>query len=174
MISKPAPGEAAAYPQSYIDLLTETDLQDALRNSAEQTLELIRSTPEEKHNFQYAPGKWTVKEVIQHLIDTERVFAYRALRFSRKDATQLPGYEENDYAPNSNCNGRSLADLAMEYTIVREGSSILYTYMTNEMLDFKGSASNLMYSARILGWVIAGHNLHHNRIIKERYLSRLD
>lgn len=171
MIAKPKPGEAATYPQSYIDLLAETDLRAALANSAAQTTQLINSIPAEKHNFQYAPGKWTIKEIIQHLIDTERIFAYRALRFSRKDATPLPSYEENHYAPNSNCNPRALADLANEYTLVRESSIVLYTYMTDEMLDFKGSASNIQYSARILGWVIAGHNLHHNRVLQERYLG---
>ena len=171
MITKPLPGEASEYAQSYINQLTETDLFEAFRNIGTQTLSLIKSIPEERGNFRYAQGKWTVKEVFQHVMDTERIFAYRALCFSRQDATPLPSFDENLYAPNSNCATRTLAEIAKEYAVIRQSSELMYLAMTEEMLDFKGTASGVSHSARILGWFAVGHNLHHNRVLEERYLA---
>jgi uncharacterized damage-inducible protein DinB len=171
MITKPSPGESSDYAQSYIDHLTEDDLLEALSNNLLQTVSLFESVAKEKHNFRYAPGKWTVKELLQHIIDTERIFSYRALRFSRRDNTPLPSYDENLYAPNANTSVRSLEKLLEEYRLVRESSILLFESMTPEMLDFKGTASSVMYSARILGWFMAGHNLHHNKVLKVKYLG---
>jgi hypothetical protein len=117
----------------------------------------------------YEPGKWTVKDIIQHVIDAERVFAYRALRFARNDKTALPGFEENDYAANTNVAKRSLDDLLNEFDTVRRSTIYLYKNFTDEMLLRVGNASGKDITALALGFIMAGHALHHNKIIKERY-----
>ena len=170
MISKPNLTDVPAYYRAYLDLIKENDLLPFLKNRTEETLKLIGSIPPEKTEYRYASGKWTVKEVFSHIIDTERILAYRALRFSRKDATELSGFDENAYAPNSNTGNRSLQEIASEYTAVRSASIFLFSYMTPEMLDFKGKANKASNTARGLGWMIAGHDVHHCGVIRERYL----
>ena len=169
MIEKPKPGQAAPYPQTYVDLMEGSDLLSALEETRLQTLELYGLVSPEKENFRYAEGKWTIKELLIHLIDTERVFAYRALRFSRMDKTPLPGFDENWYADHCHAEQRTLDDLLEEFDIVRKSSQILFRQMNASQLDFPGEASGMVYPPRVLGWVIAGHNKHHNRILKERY-----
>lgn len=170
MIMKPNMEDVPVFYRSYVNSAEDSDMIEALRQSAKDTLELYRSMPQEKHNYSYEEGKWTIKELLSHLIDGERVFAYRAHRFSRKDATPLAGFEENEYVPNSNASNRSMESLLSEFEHLRNSNIELFTGMNETMLDFLGTANNQKMNARMTGWIIAGHNIHHNHVLRERYL----
>ena len=156
--------------QTYISVLKNVDLIDVLMVSSEELLGTIKDLSEEKFNFQYDESKWTIKEILQHLIDTERIMSYRALRFSRNDATELPGFDENWYVVNSNGNERNSNDLIDEFTCTRRASISLFKSFTDEMLLLAGTANGSDMTVRALGFIIAGHQMHHLKIIKERYL----
>ena len=158
------------YYKHYILELGNVDLIEILRTSSEELLETIKDLSEEKLAFQYAEGKWTIKELLQHLIDTERIMSYRALRFSRSDATELQGFDENWYVENSNGNDRNFNDLLDEFTCTRRASISLFKSFTDEMLQLSGTANGSDMTVRALGFIIAGHQTHHLKIIKERYL----
>ena len=168
--SRPAPTEHAPYYGKYIALVTENDAIAGLESQLGDALPLLRGIPESKGEHRYAPGKWTIKEVIGHLIDTERVFSYRALRFARKDETPLPGFEENDYVPAGNFGARSLAQLIDELEIVRKASLLLFHSLDAAAWNRSGVASDNLMSVRALAFVIAGHGRHHVEILKTRYL----
>lgn len=170
MIAKPTVDDLNEYFSFYIDQVPETDLLIAFEKNLKATEDFFRSIPAEKENFAYAEKKYSIKEVLIHLIDTERIFAYRALRFARKDETNLTGYEDEYYVSTSNSDRRTLDDLMEEFATVRRSTLVLFKYLTDEALDFKGTANNNLTSARICGWVIVGHTIHHCRIITERYL----
>jgi uncharacterized damage-inducible protein DinB len=159
------------YFHKYVELVKDLDLIDALRYAEEQVQQILAKIPEDKGTYQYADGKWTIKEVLNHIMDVERVFAYRALRFSRNDQTPLPPFEENDYAPQSNAHGRSIADLKEEMRRLRESTIDLFRSFTPEMLRREGTASNKKISVLNLGYITAGHDLHHVNILRERYLN---
>lgn len=168
---RPNTEHAPTYAKYYFDrTIGETHLLEALKKNKEATADFIRSLPPEKADFQYAEGKWTTKSVIAHINDTERVFQYRALRFSRKDNTPVHGFEEDAFALNANTDSRTYQDLADEFEAIREASIQLFSYMTLPMLDFVGSANHSILSARSAGWIMVGHAVHHCGIIKERYL----
>ena len=133
-------------------------------------LELVHSIPEAKKDFTYAPGKWTVRELLCHIMDAERIFCYRALRFARNDKTPLSGFEENDYAPQANAAGRPLAKIATDMAHLRNSSIDLFESFTPEMLTRKGLANNNELSVAALGFIISGHETHHRKILMERYL----
>lgn len=154
----------------YILELGDVDLFEILNASFEELLETIKDLPEEKLVFRYDEGKWTIKELLQHLIDTERIMSYRALRFSRNDATELQGFDENWYVDNSNGNNRNFNDLLDEFTCTRRASISLFKSFTNEMLQLSGNANGSDMTVRALGFIIPGHQMHHLKIIKERYL----
>lgn len=170
MITKPNMEDVPVFYRSYIDNAEGPDMIEALKQSAIDTLELYRSIPPEKHNYSYEKGKWTVKEILSHLNDAERVFAYRALRFSRMDTIPLSGFEENIYVPNSNTFSRNMESLLREYKHQRNSAIELFAGMNEQMLDFWGTANGQKMNARMTGWIIAGHNLHHNHVLRERYL----
>lgn len=170
MIPKPNYNDFPPYCRHYFDLVAEDDLMEALKNSRDHTLKFISEIPAAKENFSYAENKWTVKQVLSHIIDCERIYAYRALRFSRKDNTELPGFDEDLFAANANASGRNLQDLAEEYKSVRGSTIFLFEHMTEEMLGFKGMANKLWLTPCAIGFLAAGHNIHHCKIIKERYL----
>lgn len=168
------PGEYAAYYQTYIDALDKNiNLIEEMEISLYSTIKFIQDIPMDKFDYRYAEGKWTIKEIIQHIIDAERVFAYRALRFSRSDQTPLPGFEENEYAEvvNPTANKRHLKDLLTELTLVRHATIALFKSFKPEDLLKSGIASNNNMSVRAIGFVIIGHQNHHVSIYKERYLS---
>jgi hypothetical protein len=168
---KPNPDHAPAYARYYFERTAgHTNLLDALRKNKEDIAAFIRSIPEEKGDFQYAEGKWSTKSVIAHIIDTERIFQGRALRFSRKDETPVPGFEEDWYADHANTDYRSFEEMAIEFEAVREAGILLFQYMTMSMLDFIGTANNNPLTARSAGWIMVGHAVHHRGIITERYL----
>ena len=155
--------------KNYVKLLEQTDLNTTLRVSGYRTLELVHSISEAKCDFRYAEGKWSVRELLCHMIDAERIFAYRALRFARNDKTELPGWEEKEYAPQANAAHRSLKKIADEMQHLRISTVDLFEGFNEEMLKRKGVANKNEMSVAALGFIIAGHETHHRNILKEKY-----
>ena len=162
--------EFAPYYRSYIELAGEGELLQALHDSRRHILALLDSISEKDMEHRYADGKWSIKELILHLIDSERVFAYRALRFARQDNTDLPGFDQDDFVVNSFADHRTKLSLLNEYNTVREASISLFQSFDKEALLAIGNANNSAMSVRALGFVIVGHEQHHARIIRERYI----
>jgi uncharacterized damage-inducible protein DinB len=158
--------------KKYVMHVQEANMIDALKSSGSITSGLVLSIPEELGAYRYAPEKWSIKELICHMMDAERIFAYRALRFSRNDETPLSGFEENDYAPQANAHARTLQQLAEEMTRLRVSTLDLFGSFTPEMLQRKGQANSNVISVVNLGYVIAGHETHHRVVLKERYLKK--
>ena len=158
-----------SYYKNYVKQVKQPDMLTALRISGYRTLELVHSIPEKKQDYRYADGKWTIRELLCHMIDAERIFAYRALRFARNDKTNLPGWEENDYAPQANATNRSLKKIADEMQHLRISTLDLFEGFTEEMLLRKGMANNNEMSVVALGFIISGHETHHRNVLKERY-----
>jgi hypothetical protein len=159
------------YYNSYIDLVRENDILFTLDEQMNFTYAFLLTIDEKKANYAYAEGKWTIKEIVGHLIDGERVFAYRATRFARKDKTDLPGFEENDYVANANFASRSLLDLAEELLMLRKSNMYLFNSFTDEMMSRTGTANGGEISVEAILYVIAGHQKHHMKVINDRYLT---
>lgn len=157
--------------KNYVKQVEESDHLQALRVSGHRMLELVYTIKEEQQDHRYAENKWSIREVLCHMIDAERIFAYRALRFARNDKTPLPGWEENNYAPIANANNRSLKQIADEMRHVRLSTIDLFEGFTEEMLIHRGTANGNEMSVVTLGFVIAGHETHHRKILTERYLN---
>jgi len=157
--------------RTYVDYVKHQDVLDALRQSGKQMAELIRSIPEEKGEHRYAPGKWTIKEVLCHMMDVERVFMYRALRFSRNDRTTLSSFDENAYAPEANAHSRTLQQLTREIENLRVSTLDFVTSCTPEMLNRTGVANVFELSVLALAYATAGHETHHYHLFKERYIT---
>ena len=162
--------EYAPFYSQYIKGLGEINLLEALESSLKDLTNTLESLSENKLIYKYAEGKWTIKELVQHIIDAERVLSYRALRFSRNDATNLPGFDEDWYVAYSNGNERNFKDILQEFIHVRNATISLYNSFTPEMLLMNGSANSSDMTVRALGFIIAGHQTHHLKIIKEKYL----
>jgi len=159
------------YYGTYIGKTEGLNLKNGIKISSDRTISFLKSIPTEKLEYRYDKGKWTIKEVIQHLMDAERVFSYRALRIAREDQTPLPGFEQNDYVEPSQANKRSLDELINEFKAIRSSTVALFNSFSDKMLMAKGTASNSPVSVRAIGFIIMGHEIHHCQIIKERYLS---
>ncbi len=168
--ARPEATEMAPYYQKYVDRCAGDDVMGALLDSLKKCRELFARIPADKGDHRYAPEKWSIKDVLQHMIDTERVFSYRAMRIARNDATPLPGFDEDEYARIANATARPLDDLYMETEIIRGGTILLLQSLEDNMLLRQGTASNNPVSVRALGWITAGHMLHHIGVIEERYL----
>lgn len=164
------PNEYSSYYKSYIKKASNLELLDGLMQSGEETLTFFKSIPESKHEYAYDDGKWTIKELLLHLMDAERVFVYRALRFARNDNTVLPGFDENYYTSQSQANSYSVAQLLKSYEVLRAYTLNLFESFTDDMLLQIGEASGSKMSVRAIGFVTIGHERHHIQIIKERYL----
>lgn len=156
--------------QGYIDLVKEDNIREAIARNTKQFRKALDSIPRKKHDFAYAEGKWTIREMLQHIIDCERVFAYRALRFSRMDPTPLPGFDEQIWGAHSGGATRRWRDLRKEFDSVREATAYLYSALSDEQLRFVGSANEKPLNAFTIGFIIPGHVAHHILILKERYL----
>ncbi len=167
---RPDSTEYAPYFEKYIALVPDGDIAVTLGRQIEDTLSLIRGLSEAQGDLRYAPGKWSVKEVIGHLIDAERIFAYRALRFARDDSTPLPGFDENRYVANAGFGSRSLADLADEFEYTRKSNVHLFKHLDADSWLRRGAANDNEISVRAIAYVIAGHELHHVGILRTRYL----
>lgn len=163
--------EYIPYFKNYINQVEEEfGLIEGLELGFKSLYSFYESIPEGKHKFSYVEGKWTVKEIISHLIDTERVFCYRAMRFARKDNTPLAGFDENNYAMYSGANKRSMMSLLKEYKVVRQSTIALFKSFDNDMLMSRGVAGGGEVTVRALGFLIIGHEKHHSNVIRERYL----
>ena len=164
--------EYAPYFEQYIKLISKDgkSILENLQSSQDVFDQLLKNVPEEKHAFSYAEGKWTLKEVIQHVIDTERVFCYRALCFARNDKTSLPGYDQDIFVDNDNANDRNYYDLLAEMEVLRKSTIQLYKSFSKEALLRTGVASEEEISVRALGYLFSGHQIHHLNVVKERYL----
>jgi uncharacterized damage-inducible protein DinB len=163
---------APAYYTYYFDLIESNNLLHELRENGNYVADFITSIPEDKWHSSYAPEKWTVAEVVRHIIETERIFAYRALRFSRFDITPLPGFNENEFIAHLSKVQFSKEHSLREFQTLRESTLSLFETMSSEMLVFMGNANGLSMSAEMLGFMIVGHTLHHCGIIEERYLLK--
>jgi uncharacterized damage-inducible protein DinB len=170
-IEKPAEGEYAPYTIRYIELLPDDGLVlQHLEDNLKATSDFILSLPEERLMTRYAEGKWTIKEILVHIIDDERIYAYRALRFARNDQTELPGFEQDEYAFQSGANERDIQDILQEFATVRKATISLFEGLNREALVRAGVADGKVMSVRAAAYHIAGHELAHLNIIKERYL----
>jgi uncharacterized damage-inducible protein DinB len=158
--------------EQYIKLVYSEDssILESLKSAQKEFESLLRNVPKEKHGFSYAEGKWTLKEVIQHVIDTERIFCYRALCFARNDKTLLPGYDQDIFVENDNANDRNYYDLLEEMEVLRKSTIQLYKSFSKEALLRTGVASKEKMSVRALGYLFSGHQIHHLNVVKERYV----
>ena len=169
-MSKADLSRVPSFYHGYINQIHEDDIVNAFRVQEPVIENFLASIPEEKYDFKYSPGKWTIKEVIQHMIDAERIFCYRALCFARKDTTPLPGFDENEYADTSMADTRNWDDLKMEFLAVRKSSEWLFKSFNEDQLMSSGISNNSSIYVLGIGYIIVGHVAHHIRIIKERYL----
>ncbi len=171
IINKPKEGEYPPYAIVYLNQVPDDgDLIGHLENGQKLIYDFYSSQSEEKLMYRYEPGKWTMKDILAHIIDDERVFCYRALRFARNDKTELPGVEQDQDAEYACANDREISDILDEYIKVRASSISLFQSFNEKMVARKGKASGFNVSVSALGYLIAGHELHHVKIIKERYL----
>jgi DinB superfamily len=169
-MTKPGLNEIAEYFKRYISRVEETNLFDALITQLEDFTTFLKLIPANRENYAYAPGKWTIKDVLQHITDTERIFAYRALCFARKDPVHQPGFDQDDYGSHAHANNRAMSDLIEEFIIVRRCTIALFRSFDNEQLYWKGMASDKEANPLIMGFAIAGHCRYHQEIISARYL----
>lgn len=169
-MAKPAPGTYPAYFERYIAQIPEDDLLTGFKNQEPLVEGFLTSISEEKSLYAYAEGKWTLKEVLQHLTDTERIFGYRALCFARGEKASLPSFDENDYAAHSFANNRSWQSLADEFRSVRKATVLLFESFDAAVMEQQGVANNNPFSVLGIGYATIGHFLHHDKIVKERYL----
>lgn len=170
-MTKPDLDAIPVFYRGYVENVKDMDVIEALTQSSKVALNIFRGIPEDMGGHRYDKGKWSIKELLNHMMDAERIFAYRALRFSRNDKTHLSGFEENDYAPLANAHSRTISQLTNEMERLRQTTIDLYLSFSPEMLKHEGFANNNKLSVINIGYVIAGHETHHRKIISERYLT---
>jgi hypothetical protein len=170
MNQRPDASEYAPFYAGYIALVGGNDIINTLEQEGRQSIAFLSSLHEDQGALRYAPGKWTIKEVIGHVIDTERIQAYRALRIARNDKTNLPGFEQDDYVPFSNSGNRTVADLIKEFACVRHASVLLLKSFDANAWPRRGTANNYELTVRAIAYIMAGHELHHRKALKEKYL----
>ncbi len=169
-MARPLESEYPTFYKNYIDKTNGDTIKELIDNYANEFKDFIQSIPEEKQDFAYATDKWTVKDLLQHLIDAERVFVYRATRFSRKDKTDLPGFDENDYARNAHAGEKKFEDLTTELVALRKSTDLFLQNLSDEQLAQTGTANGKEISVNAIAFIIYGHLLHHKNILQERYL----
>jgi len=162
--------EYSTFNATYIKAAGEVNLMEELEISLHDFIRFVQNIPMDKFDYRYAEGKWTIKEIIQHIIDTERIFAYRALRISRNDLTPLHGFDENIFAANTPANSRTIQDLLTEFSAVRQSNLLLFKSFSDEQFKRMGTASENPISVRAIGFMLIGHQKHHQKIFAERYL----
>ena len=171
-MNRPETNEFAPYYNNYVSLITDEPITTVLEGQPGELSRLISGLPEEKGTYAYAEGKWTIKELLSHLIDGERIFAYRVLRISRGDKTPIEGFEQDGYIATSNANNRSFAELLEEFGLLRKANVLLVKNLSDESSRLMGTASDNPVSARALVYIMAGHVRHHQNILNERYLTQ--
>lgn len=169
-MSRPLAGEYHPFFERYISQTKAADAQALLREQAAVLESFYANLPESKADYAYAPGKWTLKDVLQHVTDTERIFSYRLLRIARKDTTPLPGFDENSYAATANANDRTFDSIKQEFLAVRNASNLLIESLTQEQLNHKGMVGETATSANAIAFILFGHLMHHKAVLEERYL----
>ncbi len=168
---RPIQGHGPRYAHVYLDMTNgQENMMELLESTKTEIMKAWSEIPSDKENHRYAEGKWSIKGVLSHVIDTERVFQYRAFRIARHDDTPIEGFEQDHYDTHANLDNRSLAGMIKEFELVRNATIQLFSEMTTNQLDFVGTASNNPLSARTAGWIILGHALHHQKVLEERYL----
>jgi hypothetical protein len=169
MLQRPAPGEYAPFYAGYVERVPEADVLAALERQPREVADLARRVPPERETHRYAPGKWSVREVFGHVLDAERVFAYRALAFARGDAAALPGFDEKLWTPAAGHDRCALADLASEFAQLRAANVLMLSRLTPEDWERRGTASGALVTVRALAYIMAGHVRHHLAVLRERY-----
>lgn len=169
-MQRPLENEYASFYKNYIALVTGNNINDVIANHSYTINEFYNNLPEEKADYAYAQDKWTIKDLLQHLIDAERIFVYRATRFARKDNQSLLGFEENDYAQNANAVSRTLQSLKEELSALRASTNLFLETLDDDQLAQSGAANNNLITVNAIAFIIFGHLLHHKNIIEERYL----
>lgn len=169
--TRPKKDEHIEYYSTYIDKVPDGDIVDTLTRQTDEVVSFLRSIPETKHDHAYAPGKWTIKQIVGHLSDGERVFQYRAFRFSRADSTPVPGFDENLYVDNAPFPKVSMSDLIAEFEDLRRASIHLLSNMSEEAMSRRGTANGHEISVRAIAFILAGHVTHHVGVIRSRYLN---
>jgi len=172
-VPRPQPGEYNEYYERYISLITGTDVLATLEQQSRRTRDMLAGLNDEQANFAYGPGKWTIKEVLGHITDTERIFAYRALRIGRGDQTPIEGFEQDDYVRNGNFRQRRISDLLDEYAGVRTATLSLFRSFDQQAWCRRGIANKKEITVRALAYIAAGHERHHHKILEEKYLPNL-
>lgn len=167
---RPGSDEYAPFYHGYVDHVPDGDVRDHLRTQIHETIALLSGISDARAERAYGAGKWTLKEVVGHMCDTERVFGYRLLRIARGDLTPLPGFEQDEWVPRSGANQRSLANLILEFAAIRAATLLLVDSLSDEAWLRRGTASGRSISARALVYICAGHERHHVNIMRERYL----
>jgi len=170
-MSRPQPAEYDPYYQKYVGLVPEDEIVPALDGQTDELDKLFDGVPEEKGTFAYADGKWTLKEVLSHLIDGERMFAYRVFRIARGDKTPIEGFEQDGYIENSHANRRTFSELLNEFRLLREANVLFFKNLETGDWVRTGTANNVEVSVRSLAWIMVGHIRHHTAILRERYLT---
>ncbi|MEM6964631.1 MAG: DinB family protein [Bacteroidota bacterium] len=168
---RPQPHEYAPFYAPYVAKAKHQDFQKSLIDLRSQTIKLVSDLTEAQWNYRYAPEKWSIKEVLLHLLDCERIFAYRALRIARNDSTTLPGFEQDDYVPFCNAEQRTPASIIVEYKAVRQATIHLFKNFSKKDFQRKGTASGFAVSVLGLGYIIVGHEMHHLAVLAERYFA---
>lgn len=168
---RPGKDEHLEYYSKYIDRVSDGDIVAKLESQLGETLEFLRSIPDSKLDFRYAPGKWNIREIVGHLADGERVFQYRAWRFSRADTTPVPGFEENDYVANAPFSRMKISDLISEFEHLRYATIRLFSALDADAMERRGTANGAGVSVRAIAWIIAGHVDHHEEVLRTRYLQ---
>jgi uncharacterized damage-inducible protein DinB len=168
---RPDLSRVPVYFHNYINQVPEDDLIESFRKQSDVFIKFLENIPKEKHDYRYAEGKWTLKELLQHIIDAERIFSYRALRFARQDATPLASFDENSYTLHSKAGRRNWNDLVEEFKSVRKASKYLFNSFDNDQLNASGISNNNSIYVLGIGFITIGHTLHHKKIIEERYLN---
>jgi hypothetical protein len=169
--AKPATTEYASYYERYISLVPNADILDTLERQKQDTLKLLGGLTAEQADSRYAPDKWSIKELVGHVIDAERIFAYRALRFARGDENALAGFDQDPYVRNGSFGNRTLEDLAKEFEYVRSGNILMFRAFDEAAWNRRGVASENEVSVKALVYIMAGHELHHMEILRTRYLE---
>jgi uncharacterized damage-inducible protein DinB len=168
-MTKPDLSTIPVFYHRYVQLIQEENVRQALSANTEKTFPFLTKIPQEKWDYRYEEGKWSVKEMVQHLIDSERIFCYRALCIARGEKVSLPGFDENTYAAASEADRRSKEDLLKEFDVVRQSTQLLFASFTNEQLQQTGIANQKPVSVTAIGFITAGHVAHHLGVLRERY-----
>ncbi len=159
------------YYHRYINQVKQDDLAAALSGQSVSFVEFLNAIPDAKRDYRYADEKWTIREMLLHIIDAERIFAYRALCIARKDNTNLPSFEENDYADNSKASSRNWDDMVEEFKAVRKGNEIMFAAFDRDQLESAGTVNNRSVYVLSIGFIMVGHIQHHLAVLQERYLG---